>query len=142
VKRVRKLLVALRHTTIYLFLNIIKFNLHIFFVIISLMCVQASPLLHLTKSRLCVVMIKHPECTLPRHSSRILQFHLNARQLSLHCISATLKCVWQHSTDSAAVYIVGKKTNIFRFGPSFMKTPMSEADVTLAWIEILLQKQL
>jgi hypothetical protein len=36
----------------------------------------------------------------------------------------------------AAVYAVGKKTKIFHFGPSFKETPVSEADVTLAWIEI------
>jgi hypothetical protein len=53
--------------------------------VICLMCVQPSPMLHLTKSHLCVVLLKHPECTVPRDVSRTLQFDLNARrQSTLH----------------------------------------------------------
>jgi hypothetical protein len=51
-----------------------------FYVVICLMYVQASHLLHLTKSRLCVVLFKHPECTVPHHISCPLQFDLNAHK--------------------------------------------------------------
>jgi hypothetical protein len=70
-----------------------------FFVIISLLFVQASPLRHVTKSCLCVVLLKHTECTVPRHISRVLQFISNTLKLSLHCIdciSAMLKCVFDN----------------------------------------------
>jgi hypothetical protein len=56
----RMQLVLHSHSLRYLFLNIVKINVHTFFVVISLMCVQASPLRRLTKSRLCVVLLEAP----------------------------------------------------------------------------------
>jgi hypothetical protein len=44
----------------YSFLNIVKYNVHNFFVVISLICMQASPLRHVTKSRLCAVLLEAP----------------------------------------------------------------------------------
>jgi hypothetical protein len=49
---------AQSHTPKYLFLNIAKCSVHTFFVDISLMCVQASPMHHLTKSRFCVILLE------------------------------------------------------------------------------------
>jgi hypothetical protein len=77
------------------------------------MYVQASPLLHLTKFRHFVVLLKHLECTV--NFSHVKVF------------------VWQNSKDLAAVYAVG---NNFPFWTFVKKTRMSETDVTLAWIEI------
>jgi hypothetical protein len=87
------------------------------FVVICLMCLQPSPLLHLTKSRLRVLLLKHPECTFPRHISRTLQFDLNARKLSLHCVSASAEMfVWQKSKDLATVHTVGNNKFLLSIG--------------------------
>jgi hypothetical protein len=51
-----------------------------FVVVICLMCVQASQLLHLNKSRLCVVHMNHTECTVLCNISLTLQFDLNAHK--------------------------------------------------------------
>jgi hypothetical protein len=52
------------------------------------MCVQTSPLLHLTQSRLCVVLLKHSERTVPHDISHALQFDLNAHKTeSTMCLS-------------------------------------------------------
>jgi hypothetical protein len=97
----------------YWFWNIIKWNvrtlllllLSFFFLVfclfvICLMCVQASPLLHLS---LTFVWTTQSQVTFLAHCSSIW-VHTN---LSLHCNSATVKMfVWQHSKDFAAVYVV------------------------------------
>jgi hypothetical protein len=54
-------LVACLYTLRYYILNIVKCNVHTFFVVIWMMFVQASPLRHLTKFRLYVVLLEAPE---------------------------------------------------------------------------------
>jgi hypothetical protein len=53
------------HTPRYLFLNIVNCNVHTFFVAICLMCVQVSPLLHLTKSRIFCNTLEAPKIHSP-----------------------------------------------------------------------------
>jgi hypothetical protein len=51
--------------------------------------------------------LKHPECTVPRHISRTLQFDLNAHKTdSTPYLSHINVFVLQHSKDLATVYAV------------------------------------
>jgi hypothetical protein len=85
------------------------------FVVICSICIQDSPLLRLTKSRLCVVHSKHTEFTVLHNISHTLQFDLNTI-LNLRSISAMVKVfVWQYSKDFATVYEVGNKCSVLTF---------------------------
>jgi hypothetical protein len=74
------LLVEQQHIPRYLIRNVVKCNVHTFFVAICLTCVQTSLLLHLNKPHLCVVHLKHMECAVLRDISRTLQFDLHTQK--------------------------------------------------------------
>jgi hypothetical protein len=73
-------LVDCLHFPRYLFLNTVKCNVHTFFFYYLLVCVQTSPLLHLTKSFLFMVLLKYSECAVPCHISCTLPFNFNVHK--------------------------------------------------------------
>jgi hypothetical protein len=72
------------------------------FFVICLICVQASPLLQLTKPCLCVVLLKHPECSPTSHFSHLAIWFKSTQnwiyavsQPRVKCLFGTIAKIWQ-----------------------------------------------
>jgi hypothetical protein len=84
----------------------------LFFCYLLDVCTGFSAKLKLTKSRICVVLLKYPECIVPLHISRTLQFDWNTHKTEFTLSAMVQVFVWYHSKDLAAVYAIGNNGTI------------------------------